>query len=524
MRRILFVLFLFAVKFLPAQIMFEKTLADTVSISASSAEPLSGGGYIACGSVRGATRYNAMLMRLDSGGNILWTKTYSSYVDLFGMDVHPVSTGGYILLAQKQQTTAFEAQVIRTDSSGNVLWQQSYGGPGREEVQEIVETSDGGFLISIQSDSYGNNMCAALIKTDASGIVQWRKNYRGNRGAVGCSAKEVPTGGYILTARIVDSIVGYVNDIMVVRVDAGGNLVWSTTFGGSNSDEPTDLEIAPDNGCYVAGRLYGYGPGSSDVFLSRLDSAGNLLWTKTYGGPASEHTFDMDITSDSGVIIGAWTSSFSSSVNDYYLIRTDPNGDTLWTSISNSGTNGGHFLWNIAQTSDGGFMCAGEAYMTINSQYVMFLVKTDANGATLCNQQGTATTVTNVTLPITNLNVNVISGNAVVTTAITVGTCVFSDTTYCTNVGIHETSGDLNVVSIYPCPSNTTITVTTSRYMHSAHLTIYNSCGEVTGMYENINGPSASVDCHSLPCGIYFIAIDEEGLPTLTKSFIVADQ
>jgi len=523
MRKILLAVFILSLKFLSAQIMFEKTFRDTVSMSATSAEPLPDGGYIVCASVRGVNHYNAMLTRLGSGGNILWTKTYSSYVDLFGMDVHPVSTGGYILLAQKQQTTAFEAQVIRTDSSGNVLWQQSYGGPGTEEVEEIMETSDGGFLISLQSGSYGFYMCATLIKTNASGTVAWRKNYRGNRGAVGCSAKELPAGGYILTARIIDSITGYVNDIMVVRVDAGGNIVWSTTFGGGNSDEPTDLEITSDNGCYVAGRLYGYGPGNTDVFLSRLDSSGNLLWTKTYGGPGFEHTFDIDITSDSGVIIGAWTTSFSTTVNDYYLIRTDADGDTLWTSICNSGTNGGHFLWNIAQTSDGGFVCAGEAYMTINSNYVMYLVKTDTAGATLCNQQGTATTVTDVTLPITNLNVNVVNGNAIVTTAITPGTCILTDTTYCTNLGVHEMSPGPEIITIYPCPTNSGITVTASIPLHNAHLIVYNSFGQRILSCENISGSSVSVDCRSFAEGMYFIAIDEEGQASLTKSFIVSD-
>jgi hypothetical protein len=512
------------VKTISAQFTFEKSFRDTVSLSASSAEPLSGGGYIACGSVRGVNHYNAMLTRLGSGGNILWTTTYSSYVDLFGMDVHPVSTGGFILLAQKQQTTAFEAQVIRTDANGNVLWQQSYGGPGDEEVKEIIETSDGGFLISVQSNSYGAYVGATLIKTDSAGAVIWRKNYRGNRGAVGCSAKEVPSGGYVLTARLVDSVAGYVNDVMVVRVDVNGTIIWSTVYGSTNVEEPYDIEVTPDNGFLVAGRLYGFGAGNTDIFLSKLDSIGNLLWTKTYGGVGFELTYDIDITSDSGVIIGGWTgSSFSSTINDYYLIRTDSNGDTLWTSISNSGTNGGHFITNVAETSDGGFMCSGEAYMIINSQYVMYLVKTDASGNTDCNQHGTATIVTNITLPVTALPVNAFSGSAVVTTAITVGTSTLIDSTFCSNVGIPETASLPNSITVFPCPATTLFTVSTTDHFADAQITIFNSFGQVVGSYSNINGTSVSIDCHSLCGGIYFLTVSEDEHLPVTRSFIIAE-
>lgn len=523
MRALFSIAFVLLFQLLSAQMMFERTLSDSVSMSAQSAVPLPDGGYIACGATRGQTHYNAALIRLDSAGNIIWSKTYSSFVDLFGMDVQPVSTGGYILLIQRQQTTAYEAQVVRTDTAGNVLWQQSYGGPGDEEVKEITETSDGGFLISIQSNSYGFFTGATLIKTDNVGAVLWRKSYRGHLGAVGCSAKEVPAGGYVFTARIIDTTMGIANDIMVVRVDVNGNVIWSTTFGGPDSDEPYDIEVTSDNGCIVGGRLYNYGPGNTDVFLSRLDSAGNLLWTKTYGGPGFELTYDIDITSDGGVIVGGWTSSFSSNTNDYYIIRTDPNGDTLWTGIMNHGTNNGHFMWNIAETSDGGFMCSGEAYLNANARYIFYLVKTNSAGYSGCNKTGTPTTVTDVVLPLTAWPVYTNSGNALFSTAITVGNCTLSDSTYCTNVGITELTAPPNNISVYPCPATTSFTVQSDEYLNDAEITIRNATGQIVKKYSGLNGNTTILDCSDLASGIYFLSLTDHTGVSVTERLILAE-
>ncbi len=523
--RFLFVLFCLAVsQMLSAQIMFEKTLRDTVSMSAQCAEPLPDGGYIACASIRGATRYHATLLRLDSAANVIWTKTYAGFVDQFAMDVKPVTGGGFVLLVQKQQMTSYEAMVIRTDSAGNIIWQQSYGGPGDEEVKEIMETSDGGFLISCQSNSYGYYPGATLIKIDAAGAVLWSRNYRGNRGAAGCSAKEVPTGGYILTARLMDSVVGYVNDVMVVRVDVNGIIQWSTVFGSTNTEEPYDIEVSPDNGCYVTGRLYGIGAGHTDIFLSRLDSLGNLMWTKTYGGPGFELSYDMDVTRDSGIVISGWTTSFSATTNDYYLIRTDSDGDTLWTSISNSPTTGGNFMWNVAETSDGGFICSGESHLTGNFIYVMYLVKTGPDGNTGCNQQGTATLVVDTVLPVTNLNVVAISGSAVVTTAVTVGTCVFIDSTYCSNVGIHEQAAHENQISVYPCPASTSITITSDAYLHNAKIIIWNSVGQLVQQHSGAYGHSVALDCSELTSGIYFITVTDGPEVSSTRQLMIINE
>ena len=108
----------------------------------------------------------------------------------------------------------------------------------------------------------------------------------------------------------------------------------------------------------MAGSTESFGAGESDVYLIRTDAQGDTLWTRTYGGSGFDRGFSVQQTSDDGFVVAGVTTSFGAGESDdVYLIRTDAQGDTLWTrTFGGSGHERG---WSVQQTDDGGFVVAG---------------------------------------------------------------------------------------------------------------------------------------------------------------------
>jgi hypothetical protein len=487
-------------------VMFEKIFTDSNSAEAYAIEPVDSG-YIMCAIIIVDGDYNVALFRLDAGANVIWSKRYDLGTYSYAMDVKPVSTGGFIVAVQKRQSSsAYDVGGLRVDANGNIIWQMMWGGNGSEEVYEVIETSDGGFLFSGRSNSFGL-AGAMLLKTNSAGTVLWRKVYHGRLGASYCSAKEVPAGGYVLASQIHDTINSYINHIMLVRTDINGDTIWTSTFGapGAGGEEPRDLEVCADGSFLISGRTYNFSAGITDVFLAKADANGNFMWAKVYGGYASELTFDTDITSDGGFIVGGWTESFGPGVNNYYLIRTDSLGDTLWTVVT--GSVGGDFIYGIAQTPDGGFIAAGGSYPTTSSNYVIYVIKTNAGGYTGCNKTGTPTIVSNAPLQASHLPVFYYSGNIGITAPFTVSNITLGSSYYCSNVGIGESSSAAASVAVYPNPADDRITLSSSMPVNDATISVVNAVGEVVYHEYNFRGMQTSISTAGFANGVYAVIV-----------------
>jgi hypothetical protein len=150
------------------------------------------------------------------------------------------------------------------------------------------------------------------------------------------------------------------------------------TYGGSGQDEGRCVKQTWDGGYIIAGSTSSFGAGATDVYLLKVDSLGNVQWQKTFGGNNIDRGYSLDITSDSGFVICGYTNSFGFGGYDAYLIRTDQNGDTLWTK-----TYGGtdwDFGYSVKQTSDGGFVIAGGTYSFGNGDEDYYIVKANQSG------------------------------------------------------------------------------------------------------------------------------------------------
>jgi hypothetical protein len=307
-------------------------------------------------------------------------ETYGGTSYDYGRSVIETSDGGY---ATTGYTVTFgagweDAWLIKTDESGNMEWNRTYGGTDSDVGYSVIETSDGGYAIAGYTWSYGAGGADAwLIKTDATGNIEWNQTYGGADGDAGYSIVETSDGGYAI-AGITYSFGAGAADFWLVKTDESGNMEWSQTYGGTSTDSAWSLVETSDEGYAIAGYTSSYGAGSSDFWLVKTNKYGNMEWSQTYGGPSSETGWSVVESSNGGYALTGYTSSYGAGGYDVWLVKTDEIGNMLWSqTYGGTGTDSGY---SVVETRDGGYAIAGYTTSYGAGNNDVWLVKTDEIG------------------------------------------------------------------------------------------------------------------------------------------------
>jgi len=316
-------------------------------------------------------------------GDTLWTRTYGGDALDDGRAVAQTADGGYIIAAQ---TTSFGAggydfYLVKTDAFGEVLWTRVYGGSENDMVFSVQQTSDGGYIFAGFTYSFGAGSCDAyLMKTDALGDTLWTRTYGGVEADCAYSVCQTSDGGYALAGNTSSFGAGGF-DVYLVKTDAAGEMLWQQTYGGEGLDDSRSLELTSDGGYIIAGFTMSFGAAFIDAYVVRTDADGNELWYRLFGGAGQDMGFCVRETRDEGYAVGISTDSFGAGILDMYLVRTDSNGDSLWTR-----TYGGSLVDqcnSVQETMDGGFILGGSTNSFGAGGFDIYFVKTDADGDTL---------------------------------------------------------------------------------------------------------------------------------------------
>ena len=158
----------------------------------------------------------------------------------------------------------------------------------------------------------------------------------------------------------------------MIKTDSNGNMVWSKTFGGSDDDWAWAVQQTSDGGYIIAGYTESYGSGGSDVWLIKTDSNGNMVWSKTFGGSDIDYAESVQQTSDGGYIIAGVT-AWSYGSGDVWLIKTDSNGNIEWSKTF--GGSDYDEAYSVQQTSDGGYIIAGDTCSYGSCKSDVWLIK-----------------------------------------------------------------------------------------------------------------------------------------------------
>ncbi|MDD5529195.1 MAG: T9SS type A sorting domain-containing protein [bacterium] len=352
-----------------------KTYGGSSDDWGNSVKQTTDGGFIIAGLINYGDVY---LIKTNSLGDTLWTRTYGG--PGAGYSLERTTNGGFIIAGYTASHGAggYDVYLIREDSVGDTLWTRTYGGSKDDKGFSVAQTTNDGFIITGWTNSYGaGNYDVYLIKTDSVGDALWTKTYGGINYDGGRSVLQATDGGFILVGGTESYGTGNF-DIYLIKTDSSGDTVWTRTFGGSEDDRGYSVLQTSDGGFIVAGITFSYGAGVRDVYVIRVNFAGDTLWTKTYGGTNDDICYSINHTKDGGFIITGWTSSYGAGGYDVYLIKIDSVGDTLWTrTYGGSSDDWGN---SVEQTTDDGFVIAGLTSSFGAGSYDVYLIKTDSLG------------------------------------------------------------------------------------------------------------------------------------------------
>ncbi|MBD3233832.1 MAG: T9SS type A sorting domain-containing protein [candidate division Zixibacteria bacterium] len=202
---------------------------------------------------------------------------------------------------------------------GDALWTRTYGGSSWDYAYEVQQTADGGYIVAGATESFGaGSVDFYVVKTDPFGDTLWTRSYGGTSDDIAESVRQTADGGYIATGWTESFGAGFY-DFYLVKTDAYGEILWTRTFGGSEYDRAECVNQTLDGGYIIAGYTYSFGAGSADFYLVKTDTNGDTLWTRTYGTGYDERAYSLQETADGNYIVAGYTEAS----RDFYLVKVE---------------------------------------------------------------------------------------------------------------------------------------------------------------------------------------------------------
>ncbi len=350
--------------------------------------------------------YDYWTIKLDAAGNKQWDRSLGGLHDEFLSALQQTSDGGYILGGRSRSGISGDKSqpsngqedcwVVKLNANGVKQWEKTFGGTLYETVTSMQQTADGGYILGAYSNSGTSSDKSQpskggddfwLIKLDATGNKVWDKTIGGSGSDILSSIAQTTDGGYILGGYSNSGISGDKSqvspgsyDYWLVKVDAFGNKSWDKTLGGADFDQLSALAQTTDGG-YILGGYSNSGisgtksqasKGSDDYWIIKLDANGNKTWDKTIGGGDIDQLYSMQQTVDGGYILGGHSRSGPGGdksepvkgIVDYWVVKVDVAGNIQWDKTI--GANNIDRLYALQQTSDGGYMLAGDSFSGIS--------------------------------------------------------------------------------------------------------------------------------------------------------------
>jgi hypothetical protein len=243
------------------------------------------------------------------------------------------SDGGYAIAGITDSYGAgdYDFWLVKTDASGTLQWSRTYGGTNNNYAHSVVQTSDGGYALAGYADSYiADDPSFWLVKTDSAGNLQWNQTYGGAKYDYAYSVVQTLDGGYAL-AGLTDSNGAGGYDFWLVKTDSIGNQQWNRTYGGASYEIAYSMVHTSDGGYALTGFTASCGAGKYDIWLVKTDSTGNLQWNQTYGGAGTDYAYSVVQASDGGYALAGLTDSYGAGGYDFWLVKTDVESGLVWT-------------------------------------------------------------------------------------------------------------------------------------------------------------------------------------------------
>ena len=288
-------------------------------------------GYIIAGYTYsfGAGESDYWILKLTSEGDVEWQFTYGGIGDDTAYAIQETSDGGYIVAGYTHLFGApnSDAWILKLTSEGEIEWQHIYGATGDDKAYSIQETSEGGYIVA-GSTQYSGDLYHDfwVLKLTSVGFFEWQRIYGGFGDDVAYYIQETSDEGYIV-AGDTNSFGVNESELWVLKLTSIGDIEWEHIYGGSDNDYLNCIQETSDGGYVVTGNTYSFGAGDSDILALKLSSEGDIEWQRTYGGSGEDAAYYIQETSDEGYIAVGYTDSFGAGESDFLLLKLFSDGD-----------------------------------------------------------------------------------------------------------------------------------------------------------------------------------------------------
>lgn len=259
-------------------------------------------------------------------------------------------------------------------------FQNVIGGAELDRGVFVSPTSDGGYIVvGVTRSSGEGDDDIYLVKYDAAGKPVWTTTHGGPAADNGWSVHEID-GGYAV-AGFTKSFGAGGFDFWLLITDRDGVQKWSKTYGGEADDRCWGLRLTPDGGYVLVGETLSSGAGAEDILLVKTDAAGKEEWSKTYGGEKGDRGFSVAVAGDGGFLLAGQTFSEGAGDRDAYVIKTDAKGTKQWSkTFGGAESDVAHC---VISTADGNFLVTGYTTSLATSGDDPYLIKIDSHGEPL---------------------------------------------------------------------------------------------------------------------------------------------
>ena len=485
-------LFLVSCFNLSAQVKFQKTYGGVGFDFGTNCKITPDGGAIVTGGMGtpASSRPVMFLMRLDMNGDTLWMKTYDDSDDSGGRSVDQTSDGGFVVTGFSNYSNTII--VWKTNSTGDLLWTKGYYYGFSSEGESIMETSDHGFLVC----GYGGN-AINLVKTNDVGDTLWTRIISPNAPCRPYTLCETTSGKYAVAGYTSTSANG--TDFFLLTLDASGTPLSFSTYGGTGDEQCFSLIETLDHGFMLAGRtVFNLGNPYDDALLIKTNASGAVEWASIYGDAIDEYAYDVKQVSDSGFIVTGQKLNIPDNSPDAYLFRINSSGNVMWSKTY--GGHGNDQAANVQILSDGGFLLTGTTMDISVGSTDVYLIKTDSLGNSGCLENVVFTNRDTITLYTDHPIYSFTSGMNETTPSFFVSAS-YAVNTICTTIGIDENNLQ-NELLIYPNPSSGEFIVRSKNTISS--IEIYDQPGQ--NIYSRkLNSAESTIDLTHFAAGVYFV-------------------
>jgi hypothetical protein len=328
---------------------------------------------------------DAFVAKYDAAGNHLWTRQFGTAADDYGCFVSADGVGGVYITGSTTGSLGgpsaggYDVFLSKYDTGGNLLWGRQFGtavtdyggGVCADLVGNVyVSGVTAGSLEGANAGSYD----AFLRKYDSAGNHLWTRQFGTAASEYGGADVSADHQGNAYVSGCTYGSLGGPNagsgDSFVGKFDAAGNRIWLTQIGSADLDSAALVSADPLGNVYIGGHTYGdlggTNAGNADAFVSKLDAAGNVLWTRQLGTAAYEGNTTFGLSADSlgNVFISGNTGGSLGGPNaggdDAFLAKFDTQGKHLWTY--QFGTSSGDGGWRLSADALGNLYMAGTTW------------------------------------------------------------------------------------------------------------------------------------------------------------------